>query len=288
MCEDPEPKINLPQHDSFTSARPAQPRAMGDGRVVVRCGASGKTQLKDLRQAGSTKVVFPQNHGAALEAIIVNTAGGITGGDRFTLKARADTGAALTLTTQAAERAYRAQSGEIGCVTTSLSVASGARMNWLPQELILFENCALQRKLKVALADDAEFLMVEPVVFGRTAMAETLQQIRFHDRIAITRNDKPIYLDGMDMVGDAAAHMARPGIAAGANAMTSLILVRPDAARQVATLRKMLPATAGVSLIADDVLVMRHLATDSFTLRRDLVPVLDHLTNNSLPISWRL
>ena len=261
---------------------------MGEGAIVATGTPSGRTQLQDLRQAGSTKLVFPRQYDATLETILVNTAGGITGGDRFELTATAKSGAKLTLTTQAAERAYRAQSGEKGDVRTKLTVARSAAINWLPQELILFDRCALRRKLEVALSDDARFLMVEPVVFGRTAMAETLEDVWFQDRIRITRNDKPIYIDGMDIIGDAAAHIARAAIGNGAGAMASLVLVGPDAAARLGTVRKMLPLTAGASLIAPDVMVMRHLATDSFTLRRDLIPVLDHLTNNSLPISWRL
>ncbi|WP_245834369.1 urease accessory protein UreD [Yoonia maricola] len=280
--------INLPHHTSFTTTRPAQPRAVGEGALTVTSQPNGRTQIAQLRQAGSTKLVFPQNHSPTLEGIIVNTAGGITGGDRFTLTATAKRDTRLTLTTQAAERAYRAQTGEVGQVTTRLTVKAGAQLNWLPQELILFDHCALQRSLAIDLEVDARLLMVEPIVFGRTAMAEKLHHIRFHDRIRITRNGSPLYLDGMDIVGDAAAHMARPAIANAAKAMASLVWIDPAAASKRDALRKMLPPTAGASLIAPDVLVIRHLASDGFELRRALIPVLDDLTNNSLPISWRL
>ncbi|EBA12151.1 urease accessory protein UreD [Roseobacter sp. CCS2] len=241
-----------------------------------------------LRQAGSTKLVFPQSYGPALEGIIVNTAGGITGGDAFTLDVTAKTDTRLTLTTQAAERAYRAQIGEVSRVTTHLTVETGARLNWLPQELILFDRCALRRRLSIDVAIGAQLLMVEPIAFGRAAMSENLHHIQFRDRIRVMRDSKPLYLDGMDITGDAAAHMARAATANGAGAMASLVFIAPDAASQLGTLRKMLPSTAGASLIAEDVLVMRHLAADGFELRRTLIPILDHLTNNSLPISWRL
>ena len=283
-----ELKINLPHHPNFAGARPVQPRAVGEGSLTVVASPSGNTRLQGLRQAGSTKLVFPQTHSAKLEAIVVNTAGGITGGDSFTLQATAKGGASLTLTTQAAERAYRAQTGETGQVTTNLAVEADASMHWLPQELILFDHCALRRRLEITLADNARLLMVEPVVFGRTAMAEKLNTVWFQDRIRITRDNRPLYIDGMDIAGDAAAHMARAAVANGAGAMASLVMVGADAASRLGTLRGMLPKTAGASLIADDVLVMRHLASDGFELRRDLVPVLDHLTDNSLPISWRL
>ncbi|MGJ8621914.1 MAG: urease accessory protein UreD [Yoonia sp.] len=268
--------------------RPAQPRARGEGVVAVTAEAAGKTRIADLRQAGSTKLVFPHNHGKTLEAIVVNTAGGITGGDRFSLKASAATGAHLTLTTQAAERAYRAQKGEVGHVQTTLEVAAGASLHWLPQELILFDHSALHRRLNIALAGDARLLMVEPVVFGRAAMDEQLTDIHFADRITISRDGRPLYHDGADIQGDAATHIGRRAIAGGAGATASLVLVRPDAAALLGTLRDMLPDTAGASLIADDVLVLRQLASDSFTLRRDLLPILDLLTDTSLPISWRL
>ena len=219
---------------------------------------------------------------------MVNTAGGITGGDRFTLDVSVEQGARLSITTQAAERAYRAQSGEVGSVTTDIVVQDGGSLNWLPQELILFDRCALRRRLNIELAPKARLLMVEPIVFGRAAMPEVLNDVMFQDRIRITREGRPVYVDGMDLNGDASKHLARPGIANGAGAMASLVMVGPDAKSQLKTVRSLLPQTAGASMLADDILVMRQLATDSFELRRSLIPILNHLTHNTLPLSWRL
>ena len=261
---------------------------MGTGKLSVYGDDHGKTRLRDLRQSGSLKLVFPQTHSPDAEAILVNTAGGITGGDQFSLDIEVQTGAALNITTQAAERAYRAQRGEIGCVTTDISVQDGASLNWLPQELILFDRCALRRRLTIDLAARASLLMVEPVVFGRAAMPEVLRDVMFRDRISITREGCPIYIDGIDLYGNAAAHLARPAIANGAGAMASVVMVAPDVERHLKTVRALLPRTAGASLLAKDVLVIRQLATDSFELRRTLIPVLDHLTKHSLPTSWSL
>ena len=234
------------------------------------------------------KVVLPKVHRKDCEAILVNTAGGITGGDHLTFAARVAAGAQLTVTTQAAERAYRAQPGEVGRVETALTVADGGRLHWLPQELILFDRAALRRTLSIDLDPGGTLLMVEPVVFGRAAMGETLHDVTFHDRIQIRRAGAPVYLDGMQLTGDVAAHLQRSAIAAGAGAMASLVFVSPDAEAQLPKLRAMLPPTAGASLLAPDVLVLRQLAEDSFALRRSLIPVLDHLTNYTLPTSWRL
>ena len=265
-----------------------QPRAIGAAQVSVYGDVTGKTRLRDLRQSGSLKLVFPQIHRKDAEVILVNTAGGITGGDLFALDVEVKDGAKLTLTTQAAERAYRAQMGEVGSVKTRLCVQDGGCLHWLPQELILYDRCALRRSLKISLGAEGRLLMVEPVVFGRTAMPEVLNDILFQDRIKIMQDGQPIYIDGMDLRGNAAAHLGRRAIANGAGALASIVMVAPDAESYVSTLRALLPATAGASMLSDGVLVIRQLATDGFELRRALIPILEHLSNNILPTSWRL
>jgi len=254
----------------------------------MRGDAQGVTRLADLHQAGALKLIFPQTHHPDAEVIAVNTGGGLTGGDQFTLTAEVGTGAQLAITTQAAERAYRAQPGEVASFTTTLKIEDGAALHWLPQELILFDNAALHRQLDVDLGPEARFLMVEPLVFGRAAMGEKLNNVHLRDRIRITRTGLPIYIDGLDLDGDAATLLARKAIAEGAGAMASLVMVAPDAARHLDAVRALLPVTGGASMKAPDMMTLRLIAPDSFELRRSLVPILDILTGNRLPLSWRL
>jgi urease accessory protein len=70
--------------------------------------------------------------------------------------------------------------------------------------------------------------------------------------------------------------------------MASLVYVAPDAASNLEPVRALLPDTAGASLLAGDMLVMRLLASDGFEMRRSLIPILDLLSQNTLPTSWRL
>ncbi|MEM9585300.1 MAG: urease accessory protein UreD [Pseudomonadota bacterium] len=265
-----------------------QPRAIGSAHLSVKRGKGGRSTLAELRHAGSAKLVFPVSPRPEVDTILVNTAGGLTGGDHFNFSFVVEEHAALTLTTQAAERAYRAQQGEIAQVDTKITVRAGGIMHWLPQELILFDKCALRRQLRVSMAEGARFLMVEPVIFGRSAMNEILQNVHFRDRIAVTRNDAPLYVDGMDLNDDAAALLSRPAIANGAGAMASVVFVAPEAEAMLARIRELLPETAGASLLAPDLLVMRLLAPDAFELRRSLVPVIEHLSQSHIPTSWRL
>jgi len=277
-------KITCAASDIGLGATPVQPRAIGEVRLSARARTRA-TALGGLRQSGAFKALFPRPQGRALDAILINTAGGITGGDRFSVRAAAEAGAHLRITTQAAERAYRAQPGEIGEVRNRLSVGAGARLDWLPQETILYDGSALDRRLEADLACGARLLLVEPVLFGRAAMGEVPRAARFHDRIALRRDGRPLYLDSMRLSGDIAAHLDRPAVAAGARAMASVVFVGPEAEAHLAPLRELMPDTGGVSLIREDVLALRLLARDGYDLRAVLVPVLMQLTD-ALPRSW--
>lgn len=275
--------INKPLPDLGLAA---QPRARGELRLSTKAVA-GRSVIDGLRQSGASKVLFPQGR-PHLEAIQINTAGGVTGGDRFRTEAHVGDHSRLTVTTQAAERAYRAQPGEIGHLTTRLSVGAGGRLDWLPQELILFQGSALSRRLEIDLAQDATLLMVEPVIFGRRAMGEKVSDAFWSDRISVDRSGRPLYRDGVRLSGDLAAGLSSPATGDGAGAMASLLYVAPDAALHLSGVRLALAASGGASLLADDVLAMRCLAADGFRLRRVLLPILDLLSGNTLPASWRL
>ncbi|MEQ9693091.1 urease accessory protein UreD [Shimia sp. SDUM112013] len=255
--------------------------------MVVKA-RKGRTVLGDFRQSGSLKCLFPRLPRGAFETVLVNTAGGVTGGDHFNLSALARPDTALTLTTQACERAYRAQPGQTGTVRTHLRVGPQARINWLPQETILFNGSALDRKLTVELAQGASFLMVEPMIFGRAAMGETLAQAHLNDRVDIRREGVPLYLDVTRLHGDVAQQLARPATGNGAGAMASVVLVSDLAEARLDEVRNLLPDTAGASLLRPDVMVLRLLAQDGFALRKTLVPALSLLNGAPLPRCWMI
>ncbi|MBW4708973.1 urease accessory protein UreD [Roseobacter sp. YSTF-M11] len=263
-----------------------QPRAIGTARLSSKL-RGGRSCLDHLHQSGALKLLFPRGDDA-LQAVLVNTAGGVTGGDRFGVDASAGTGSRLQLTTQAAERAYRAQKGQTGRIHTRLNVANAATLHWLPQETILYNGAAISRRLDVQLAENGQLLMVEPLLFGRHAMGEEVVAASFTDCISIRQGDDLIFRDGVRLHGDIASQLDRPAIASGARAMALLVYVAPDAAGHIRALRDIFGRMGGFSLLGDGILVGRLLAHDGFDLRRSLVPALNHLTGNTLPKSWRL
>ncbi len=70
-------------------------------------------------------------------------------------------------------------------------MAAGAAAEWLAQETILFDGCALDRRLDVELAPDSWFLAVEMLVFGRAAMGEVVREARLRDVIALQPRRRP-------------------------------------------------------------------------------------------------
>lgn len=264
-----------------------QPRAIGRLMMSARLRA-GASRIGDLHQQGSFKALFPRTPGAALQAVSLNTAGGVTGGDRFALSARVQSGAHLVMTTQAAERMYRAQPGETGAIHNQLSVADEARLDWLPQETIVFDGARVQRRMDVDMSGTARFLAVEPLVFGRLAMGETLQSGHFTDQWRLRRDGRLIFADNLRLTGAIADVLRQPGVANGAGAMASLVLAAPDADLWCDRLRGLLGPNDGVSLIRPGVLFARLLAQDSFVLRQVLIPAIQALSGADIPKTWTL
>ena len=263
-------------------------RARGTLNISVVSAAGNQSRLKDLRQQGSYRAIFPRPIKGTIEAVIINTAGGITGGDKFATKVTAYDHAKVSVTTQAAERIYRAPNATAGSMQTRLEVKPNAQLYWLPQETILFEGSRLRRRLEVDVAQGAKFLMVEPLVFGREASGESLQSCSLDDSVCITCDEKPVYVDRIKLNGDIAATLKRPAVANGARAMASIVLVDPTAKALLDGVRALLPSFGGASLLADNILVIRLLCSDSFALRTALLPILTHLTHNAVPKNWRL
>src|SRR6185312_1736624 len=108
------------------------------GRIVLSVAAmGGVTRRRRVYEDGPLRVRFPNASPEVLEAMIVNTAGGVAGGDRHDLDISVEDGAALGVTTAAAEKVYRTD-GPDSAVAIGMTVGEGARLAWLPQETILF------------------------------------------------------------------------------------------------------------------------------------------------------
>ena len=102
-------------------------RLNGAARVSFQ---GAENRLIELYQANPCRVLLPRRHQGAVEAVLLNTAGGITDGDHLRYSLTATDGAHITATTQAAEKVYRSRGGD-SHVHSQLTVTEGAFLEWL-------------------------------------------------------------------------------------------------------------------------------------------------------------
>ncbi len=156
-------------------------RATGEGRVAVK-SQGGVTCLDRLFQDGCGKIRLPrEDRDSGLTAVLINSSGGVTGGDSLAWRAESGAGARLTVTTQACEKLYRAASGEPPArIEARLMVSAGARLDWLPQESILFDGASAERRLEAdwVRARAQRNGMISTLVEQRKRANEPLGRIR--------------------------------------------------------------------------------------------------------------
>ncbi|WP_137131728.1 urease accessory protein UreD [Rhizobium sp. FY34] len=265
--------------------RPAPQRARGKGRLVTKYLA-GRTRIAELFQEGCGKIRLPETFDSSLEAILINSSGGLTGGDRLEWGLRAGPGTQVTVTTQANEKIYKA-SADTALLSSHIEVGAGARVAWLPQESILFDRASLTRELSVDLAEDAEFLAVEAIIMGRTAMGERAENGLFRDRWRVRRAGRLIHAEEMRFEGEIASLGERSAVLSGKVAYATVFYTGAQAEAFLPRLRNILSGGYSGASHWQDKLVVRIAAEDGFALRKILVPVISLLRNGApVPKVW--
>ena len=256
------------------------------GRIDVSVAAiAGRTRRERVAEEGSFRIRFPNTSGAEAEAVIVNTAGGIAGGDDFALSVAVGEGAQLAVTTAAAEKIYRAIDTQAR-MDVSLRVANTGRLRWLPQETILFDEARLHRTITVDLTGAASLVMAEAVVFGRAAMGETVRRGELIDRWRIRRDGRLVFAETLRLHGDVEALLARPASGNGALAVATLVIVPGDDGVVAAARAAFESCSCETGVSAwNGIAVARLCAKDSAVLRRDLISVLNAV-GGALPRLW--
>jgi urease accessory protein len=288
--EPPELGYAEPGPAELIADGPRARRQRADGRIALAVEEiAGRTILRRKAEAGSARVRLPRVPGSGLEAVLINTAGGLAEGDRMTTGIEAGTAADLVLTTPAAEKVYKSE-GETTSLNVALRLGPRARLDWLPQETILFNRARLARRLDVEMAPDASLLLFEATVFGRAAHAEQVAEGFFEDRWRIRRGGKLVYADTFRLSGAIATRLKRPTVAAGARAIATVLYIAPDAGGRIEDARALLDGARSECAAGswNGCLALRFLASDIETLRRDAARAIAGLAHRPLPRVWNL
>jgi urease accessory protein len=255
------------------------------GTIALSVAAvHGVTRRTHVHEAGSLRVRFPGPRSADLEAMIVNTAGGIAGGDRLAVDVAVGKAARLAVTTTAAEKIYRSL-GPAATVHVNLTVAANGKLTWLPQETILFDSARLWRTIDIDLAEDATLVLAEALLFGRAAMGEAVEQGSLFDRWRVRRGGRLVFAETVRLDAHIGTRLRQRAVADGGTAVATLLVVPGDEVR-LAALRVPAAWQGEVALSAwNGLAVARFVAREGSDLRHDLAAVLTAL-GVALPRLW--
>ncbi|MBX2878294.1 MAG: urease accessory protein UreD [Granulosicoccus sp.] len=254
-----------------------------------------RSTLDKLYQQGSARIRLPAQSPDRVEAVLLNTAGGLTGDDRIRWEGHAARGSRLTITTAACEKIYRSH-GPAAWQQTDLTIDSQARLCWLPQECIVFDGARLNRTLNVNIHPKGRCLLVESFVFGRQAMQESFDNIQIHDRWRVYRDEQLLHAEDFRIDTTGTIDAQHRGIMRQFSAMSTVVLLddQPEEwffmmKARVDELPKDCQHHAVGATVLPGRLVVRMLATDSFNLRLLLIPCIELLNpNEPIPTVWRV
>jgi urease accessory protein len=265
----------------------APQRARGAGRLVTKA-FGGRTRLAELFQDGCSKIRLPETFSPEMEAILINTSGGLTGGDVIEWSVAASDSTHLSVTTQANEKIYKAAAGTAS-VSTHITVGRDASVHWLPQETILFDQSSLTRRLDVDLRENSEFLAVEAVLLGRKAMGEAVANGTFRDRWRVRRAGRLVHAEEMKFEGEIERLSQAAAVLSGQVAFATIFYTGPLAEMLFPKLRQCLDGTAGGGSFWNDKIIARLVAPTGFELRKILTPAISVLRNGApVPKVWNI
>jgi urease accessory protein len=263
-------------------------RADGCGRVVLS-GSEMGVRIVDVFQRSPVRIMFPRVGCALEEAVLVNTAGGIAGGDRLEFGVTALASASIAVTSQAAEKVYRALN-EPARIATKLQACEAAKLAWLPQETIVFNWGRLSRETEVELSSGAELLALEWLVLGRAAHGEEMVGGHITDSWRVKKDGRLFWADCFRITDEVFPHVHRKALLSNCKAVATLIYFGPHLDARLEYLRAIaapLECHCAATSVAGLVIV-RFAAKASYDLRLAVRDFLQQFSRELKPGPFRV
>ena len=220
------------------------------------------------------RALYPEADHTA-HVMILHPPGGLVQGDQIDIQARAGAEAALLITTPSAGKFYKTPAGGTA-QNVRLAAEPGARLEWLPQEAILFDGAHVTLGLTADLDAASRAIVWDSVVFGRPAIGERLQQGSLDSQLRVTLDGQLIFSERTRVPGLSASPLqdAAWGLD-GAIAMGTLVAYCPEGFTEQHTraLRETLVAEGGRCAVTrvDALLVVRALGRSTAYVRQVLI-----------------
>jgi urease accessory protein len=197
--------------------------------------------------------------------------------------------ASITVTTQAAEKVYRAIH-ESAHITTTLKARDAAKLAWLPQETIVFNRARVCRRTQIEVSSGAELLALEGLVLGRAAHGEKISAGHIVDSWRVTKDGRLVWADSFRATDDVFPHLSRKALLSDCIAFATLLYFGPDLEGRLRFLRDLassLECQCAATLVSG-LMVVRFAAKASCDLRAALRNLLQNFANQLAPGPFRV
>lgn len=245
-------------------------RSRGKLKIVYQL-IQKKTQLHSLYQQEPLRALFPTHTSSGvMDTVLINTTGGIAGGDHHAISIHMGEKTEGLITTQAAEKIYRSL-GLDSEINLSLFLDPESWLEWIPQETILFNNARLRRQSCIHTSSTSRLMAGEILILGRTAHNERIKAGLLHDHREIYRDGKLIWVDALHLEDEIEDVLNHPASFNKACAYAIFNYVSDDSDQYLSYARDLLNEigviAAAATCVSSKILVVRWLGYDAMQLR---------------------
>lgn len=183
-------------------------------RVENREGRSVLARNQHYGPLRVQKALYPEGD-SVCQILMLHPPAGIAGGDQLQIEVEVAANAHAQLTTPGAGKWYKARGVDQTLATQdiTLSVAAGGKLEWLPQEVIVFDQAQAHATTTISLAEGARAIGWDILCLGRQASGEDFKTGSFRQRLRLQRPDgTPLWQETMHLQGADSAMRSPVGL----------------------------------------------------------------------------
>ncbi len=227
------------------------------------------------------KALYPESINPQIcHAVIVHPPAGVAGGDVLNVNVALDANTHALITTPGATQWYKSCAVTPATMSVNLRLAEQAKLDWLPQENILFDRSHAQLHTAIDLDPSASAIGWDVSVLGRSAAGESWQHAALQQRTTLTRGGQPLWVEHSELCSHVALRNNLAALA-GHSIMGTLWAVSERAnSEQAQSFAASLPydaaLKAGITFLQDNhcsggAILLRVLGNDMESVRRCMV-----------------